>query len=358
MYLLGWHPRVMTLPQTVWHAHEMVYGYGMAVIAGFLLTAVRNWTGVQTISGTPLLLLFLLWLAGRLLFVAGNSEMLQLAAVTDGLFGIGLVAAILIPVVKVKQWKQLGIVSKIVLLIVSNMVFYAGIFGLLEDGRRIGLYSGTYLIIALILVMGRRVIPFFIERGAGYPIQVRNRPWVDIASLLLFLAFWLADVMQPDTLLVAALAVALLALHILRLLDWHTRGIWSKPLLWVLYLGYGWLAVGFALKAAVPIFDISPLPALHAFAYGGIGMVTLGMMSRVTLGHTGRSILEPPPLLPWIFAVLLLGAIFRVVPPLLNTAHYVFWIGIAQVLWITAFVLFLVIYLPMLARPRADGQPG
>ena len=358
MYIFGLLPNSIALPQTVWHAHEMIFGYCMAVIAGFLLTAAGNWTGVQTVTGTPLLLLFLLWLGGRLLLASGNSDMLQAAAICDGLFGAGLVIAILVPVIRVRQWQQLGIVSKIVLLVASNMVFYAGTLGLLEDGSRIGLYSGIYIVMALIFVMGRRVIPFFIEKGVGYPVQVRNRAWVDIASLVLFLGFWIADVLQPDTLLVATLSAALLALHILRLIDWHTPGIWRRPLLWVLYIGYGWLGAGFALKTAVPLLDISPLPALHAFAYGGIGMITLGMMSRVSLGHTGRNVFEPPPVLFPMFAVLLAGAVCRVALPLLDTARHVIWIGISQCLWIVAFCIFLAVYLPMLARPRADGQPG
>ena len=358
MYVFGWFPHTTALPHTVWHAHEMIYGYGMAVIAGFLLTAVRNWTGVQTITGIPLLLLFLLWLAGRVLLAGGNSNLLQAAALTDALFGVGLVVAILVPIARVKQWQQLGIVSKIVLLIASNMVFYAGALGLIEDGSRMGLYSGIYLVIALIFAMGRRVIPFFIEKGVGYPVQVRNRSWVDIASLVLFLGFWIADVLQPDTPLVATLSAALLALHTLRMIDWHTPGIWRRPLLWVLYLGYGWLGAGFALKAAVPVLGISPLLSLHAFAYGGIGMITLGMMSRVTLGHTGRNVFEPPPVLFTVFAVLLAGGVFRVVLPLLDPGRYVLWIGISQGLWIVAFSIFLTLCLPMLARPRADGQPG
>lgn len=358
MYLFGWLSQVTALPPTLWHAHEMIYGYGMAVIAGFLLTAVRNWTGVQTIAGIPLLLLFLLWLAGRLLLASGNSHLLQAAALTDALFGMGLVIAILVPIVRVKQWKQLGIVSKVVLLVASNMVFYAGALDLLEDGSRMGLYSGIYLVIALIFVMGRRVIPFFIEQGVGYPVQVRNRSWLDIASLVLFLGFWIADVLQPDTPLVAMLCAALLVLHTLRLLDWYTPGIWRRPLLWVLYLGYGWLSAGFALKAAVPVLGISPLPALHAFAYGGIGMITLGMMSRVTLGHTGRNVSEPPPVLWPMFAVLFAGAVCRVALPLFDPDRYLIWIAISQGLWIAAFSIFLAVCLPMLARPRADGQPG
>lgn len=358
MYVFGRLAEASALPQVIWHAHEMIYGYSMAVIAGFLLTAVRNWTGVPTITGTPLLLLFLLWLTGRILLAGGNSDLLQAAALSDALFGAGLIIAILVPIVRVRQWSQLGIVSKIMLLIASNMVFYAGALGLLGDGIRIGLYSGIYLVLALIFVMGRRVIPFFIEKGVGYPVQIRNRTWIDIASLVLFLGFWIADILQPDTPLVAGLSLALLVLHTIRLFDWHTPGIWRRPLLWVLYLGYAWLGAGFALKAAVPVLDISPLPALHAFAYGGIGMITLGMMSRVTLGHTGRNVFEPPAILFPMFTVLFAGAVFRVVLPLFDPDRYVIWVGISQVLWIAAFGIFLAVHLPMLARPRADGQPG
>lgn len=358
MVVFGWQADFTGLPATVWHAHEMVYGYSLAVIAGFLLTAVMNWTGIQTLHGVPLLLLALLWLAGRLLLFTGAAVPLQIVALVDGLFMVWLIGALLVPVIKVRQWKQLGIISKLLLLLLSNGVFYAGALGIIEDGMRIGLYSGVYLVIALVFVMGRRVMPFFIEKGVDYPVQLKNRPWLDMASLLLFLAFWIADIARPDTLPVALLAMALMVLHAIRLAGWHTPGIWQKPLLWVLYVGYGWLIAGFALKAAVVFFGISPFLPLHAFAYGGIGMITVGMMARVTLGHTGRNVFDPPPVLFWIFIALLAGSSFRVLLPLLDPGRYLAWTGISQVFWIGAFIAFLVIHLPMLTRPRADGQPG
>jgi uncharacterized protein involved in response to NO len=356
--VFGWQTGFTGLPATTWHAHEMVYGYSLAVIAGFLLTAVMNWTGVQTLHGVPLLLLLLLWLAGRLLLFTGAVVPLQFIALVDGLFMVGLIGALLVPVIKVRQWNQLGIISKLLLLLLSNGVFYAGALGIIENGIRIGLYSGVYLVIALIFVMGRRVMPFFIEKGVDDPVQLNNRPWLDISSLVLFLAFWIADIARPDTLPVALLAMALMVLHAIRLAGWHTPGIWKKPLLWVLYVGYGWLITGFALKAAVVFFGISPFLPLHAFAYGGIGMITVGMMARVTLAHTGRSVFDPPPVLFWIFTALLAGSTFRVLLPLLDPGRYLAWTGISQVLWISAFAAFLVIYLPMLTRPRVDGQPG
>jgi uncharacterized protein involved in response to NO len=357
LYTLGWHWQP-ALPAVTWHAHEMVFGYGMAVIAGFLLTAVKNWTGVQTLHGIPLLLLFLLWLTARLLLLAGGAGVLVWAALADGLFNFLLVLALAWPVFKVRQFKQFGIVSKILLLTLANLLFYAGVLEIYPWGLQAGLYSGIYLIMALIFVMSRRVLPFFIERGVPQDVTLTNRAWLDGASLLLFVGFWIADIAAPDSLPVAVLAGLLCVLYSIRLVDWHTPGIWRMPLLWVLYLAYVSIVVGFALKVAVYLFGLSPFLPLHAFTYGGIGLFTLGMMARVTLGHTGRNILEPPATVSWMFGLVLVGSIVRVVLPLLDAARFTLWMGLSQVLWILAFSLFLVTFLRMLYQPRTDGQPG
>jgi uncharacterized protein involved in response to NO len=358
IYSAGWDLQSMALSPATWHAHEMIFGYSQAVIAGFLLTAVGNWTGKQMLHGYPLLALLLLWLAARVLFLVEDNISIALLAGVDCAFTIFLIIALLIPILQAGQMKQLGIISKLVLMLASNLLFYAGMLGLLEDGMRIGLYSGIYLVVALILVLARRVFPFFIERGVGYTVELRNRTWLDMSSLVLFLAFWVADILRPDSLPVALLALTLLALHAVRLAGWHTAGIWQKPLLWVLYLGYLWLVIAFALKAAVYFFGISPFLAVHAFSYGAIGMITLGMMSRVILGHTGRDMSSPPPALLPTFALLFTGSVTRVLLPLLAPAHYQAWIGLSQGLWVIAFTLFLFIYLPMLVRARIDGRPG
>ena len=356
VYVFGWHWQP-SLPVVTWHAHEMVYGYGMAVIAGFLLTAVRNWTGVQTLYGVPLLLLFLLWLAARLL-LTGGAGLLAWAALADGLFNLLLLAALAWPVFKVRQFKQVGILSKILLLMFANWLFYAGVLEIIPWGVQAGLYSGVYLIMALILVMSRRVFPFFIERGVAEPVKLINRAWLDATSLFLFLGFWIADIIEPDSLLVAWLAGALCVLHVIRLAGWYAAGIWRQSLLWVLYLAYTAVVIGFGLKVAVYAFGISPFLPLHMFTYGGIGLFTIGMMARVILGHTGRNILEPPAALSWMFIILLIGVIVRVVFPLLDHSHYALWMGISQLLWIISFGIFLFTCLPMLVRPRIDGQFG
>lgn len=357
LYTLGgsWQPAMTGL---IWHSHEMVFGYGMAVIAGFLLTAVRNWTGVQTLHGIPLLLLFLLWLTARILLLAGDTGMLLWAALADGLFNLLLLFALAWPVFKVRQFKQFGTISKVMLLMFANLLFYAGVMEIYPWGIQAGLYSGVYLIMALIFVMSRRVLPFFIERGVGQPVTLINRGWLDGASLFLFIAFWLADITEPDSLLVAVLAGLLCVLHAIRLAGWYAAGIWGRPLLWVLYLAYLAVVIGFALKVAVYVFGISPYLPLHAFTYGGVGLFTLGMMARVTLGHTGRDVLDPPASVTWMFGLLAAGSVVRVALPLLDAAHYVFWIGLSQLLWVIAFSLFLWVFLPMLYQPRTDGQFG
>jgi uncharacterized protein involved in response to NO len=346
-----------SMAAVTWHAHEMIFGYAMAVVAGFLLTAARNWTGVQTLRGVPLLLLACCWLAARVLLALGDSVPLSWAASADCLFNVLLLGAVASPVIRVRQYRQIGILSKLALLLTANLLFYAGVLGLYPPGTRAGLYTGVYMLMALILVMARRVLPFFIEKGLGVP-AVQNRAWLDVASLVLFLVFWVVDVWRPDSVPVAALAVLLCLLHGMRLAGWYRPGLMRVPMLWVLFLAYLALVLGFALKAAVVLFGVSPMLALHAFTYGGIGLFTLGMMVRVTLGHTGRSIQEPPATVPVMFALLATGALVRVLLPLLDPANHILWNALAECFWILSFGLFLASFLPMLLQPRIDGLPG
>ena len=350
VFVFGWKIRFNGLSPVTWHAHEMIYGYGLAVVAGFLLTAVRNWTDIPTLNGVPLLLLFLLWTAGRIVPFLGGVAPIGLAAVSDSLFIVFLLLSTARPVLKTRQREHWGILLILALMLAGNLTFYLGALRVLPDGVSWGLYSGLYLILALIFTMARRVIPTFIERGVGYPVQLKNWKWLDVSSLLLFLVFWIADLLMPNQAPVALLAGILFVLHGARLAAWHTHGLWKKPLLWVLYLAYGSLVAGFALKAAVFVFHVSPYLALHAFTVGGIGLMTIGMMARVSLGHTGRNVLDPPAGLSRMFAVLAVAAIVRVLFPLIDPFHYGVWIGLSQALWIISFAMFLFVYAPMLIQ--------
>lgn len=358
MYVFSLQLPLSGLTQYFWHAHEMIYGYAMAVVAGFLMTAVGNWTGISSFRGSKLIVVFALWLLARLAWFVPLGFSLQLSAIADLLFMLGLIIAVSLPVIQARQWSQVGVISKLWLILVANGLFYAGALGYLAQGIQWGIYTGLYLILALLFVMARRVMPFFIERGVDEDFSPRNRRWIDITSMVLFLIWAVLDVFTQQVMPLAWISLSLFVLHLWRLFDWHTPGIWNKPLLWSLYLGYGFISFGFLLKALSIWQGISPFYALHVFAIGGIGLISIGMMSRVILGHTGRNVFEPPRMLTPVFSLVILAALVRVVFPLVDATHYTLWVALSQLLWMAAFAVFSVVYIPQLIRPRVDGRPG
>jgi uncharacterized protein involved in response to NO len=354
----GWPSLQLSIAPSQWHAHEMIYGYGLAVVAGFLLTAVRNWTGLPTPQDLPLAMISLFWLLARILpFIPGQLN-LWAAACFDLLFLVGVLLGIVVPIVKAKQKRQLGIVLCLLFLFSSHSLFYLGALGLVDNGIQQGLYSGFYLIIGLILILGGRVIPFFTERGIGYPVTLKKWPVIEVLSLGFFVVFWIIESLLSLPLISASLALLLCALHSVRLYGWWTHGILHKPLLWVLWLAYLSIIAGFALKAASYWLGVSPFLYIHAFGYGGIGLITVGMMCRVSLGHTGRSVQQPPQAVNWIFTLLALGLACRVAGPLLLPALYNSWLMASAGFWIIGFGIFCWVYIPFLAQPRADGKDG
>jgi len=357
-FSFGWTLPVTNVTPMAWHGHEMLFGYGLAVIAGFLLTAVRNWTGVQTINGLPLAVLALFWLLARTLPLADSAVLFEWAMIFDLAFIVGLIFAVIHPIVKAKQWRQLMIISILLLILAADALYYLGVFHIVNQGVSWGLFSAVYLIMALIFILARRVMPFFIERGVGYQVQLKNWAIVDKLTLPFLIALWISDVFLQQVMLTALLAAILAILHSVRLAGWTVKGMWKKPLLWVLFLGYSFFVLGFILKA-LNFWALYPssIP-LHAFTYGGIGMMTLGMMARISLGHTGRNINQPPTILTWIFLALFLGAIVRVIVPVFVPSSYLHIIGTAQLLWIIAFTLFVLSYFMILIKARPDGQAG
>lgn len=346
------------LSSSLWHAHELIYGYAMAVIAGFLLTAVRNWTGLQTPSGMKLCALFLCWAVARVIFFFGDAYLFA-AAIFDIAFIIALIAGVGAPIVRVRQWRQLAIVSKLVLLGGGNLLFYTGALGYLEQGARWGVYTGLYLVIGLILTMGRRVIPAFIEGGVGYSVKLTNRRWLDLSSMILFVLFFILDTFTELKETAGWLAAALFLLHCIRAAGWHTPGIWRKPLLWSLFCAYLFIISGFGLYALSVLSGFSSyVLAIHAFTIGGIGLITLSMMGRVSLGHTGRDVHAPPGAVGWALALISLSFVVRVMFPLADAEHYLLWLLLSALAWILGFIVFLIIFFPVLLSPRADGRPG
>ena len=364
-----------TLNPLYWHGHEMIYGYALAVVAGFLLTAVKTWTGVMMPYGYKLLGIFVCWLLARLgwiafglgVTIAGSSAWLLYAAAVFDLLFIGSMAFVIFrAVLQVKQYKQMGILAKLALLTLGNGLCYWGIISANMNMTKLGVYLGFYLIIGLVLTIGRRVVPFFIERGLSIPnakgvaetVTVRNNKAQDIASLLFFFAFFIADLFYPNKYLLTISALGVAVVNIVRLMGWYHRGIWQKPLLWSLFVAFFGMCVSFILYALQPWLGYNHSIAVHGLSIAGVGMMTVAMMARVSLGHTGRSIHTPPKTVNIMFGLMVLVFVSRVFLPLFDMSHYLLWIMIAQSAWIACFVVFCISYLPMLARQRPDGLFG
>jgi uncharacterized protein involved in response to NO len=343
------------LPAPAWHGHEMLFGFTVAVIAGFLLTAAQNWTGIRTPSGWPLAALFLLWLAGRVAFLVPVLPA-GLVALVDLAFLPVLALVLAQPILKAKQLHNYPFPLMLLVLTAANALVHAEALGWTSDSASLGLHLAIYVVVTMIVVMGGRVIPSFTDNK----LRTRARRWKAIEWLVpaATLAALLSALMAPTSLATMLLAALAAGVHFTRLAGWYTGKFWSVPLLWILHLGYAWIALGFALLAlSAAGVAAAAGSALHAFTAGGIGVLTLGMMARVSLGHSGR-MLEPAPVMTLAFVAVNLAALIRVAWPLFFPSAYAAGMAIAGFVWIAAFGLFAAIYTPILLRPRVDGKPG
>lgn len=319
-----------------------------------MLTAGKNWSGLQTIYGKPLVGLLIVWLAGRFLGVVDGEYLLYQAIVDTGFLLLATIA-IAYPILQSKSWKNLPVIGKILLLTIAHIIYYLGLFGVINDGRSYGLYLGFYLIVSLLLMMIRRLLPFFIERGLKLN-PLKNSKNIDILSLILFSIFIIDEVFF-GTIIANILAGILCTIHAIRAYWWFNEKIWQQPLLWSIYCAYCMIIFGFAIKFVSAFIPVMPNIDIHAFAFG-IALMTISMMARVSLGHTGRDITHPPKPMNTAFILIFASFISRVIMPILLPNHYENWILFAQILWIVAFTIFVWIYTPILFKPRIDGKFG
>ncbi len=339
---------------TTWHAHVMLFGYTAAVIAGFLLTAVRNWTGLDTPTGWPLAILLAIWIAARLapfLPVPG-----WLVALVDLAFLPLLALGLARPL-----WHGGDRTNRVFLLLLGGMTV-AGVLvhldrldwmpGLAPRGHRLMLD----LTILTLLIISGRVMPFFTEQAID-GAQSRNLPWAERLTFALATLMVGLNLGLPASDVAGAATLALAAVQIVRVWAWHDRRVWRLPILWVLYTGYLWLIVGLMLGALAAFGYVAHALVLHTLTVGAVGVFTLGMMARVALGHTGRAMRATPPTV-LAFVLLNLAAAVRVLGPLLDLASYHQWLLLSGGLWAAAFGIFVWIYAPILTAPRADGRPG
>ena len=341
---------------TYWHAHEMLLGYTVAVISGFLLTAVSNWTGKITLQGDALFGLSLLWLYGRILPFYAGSLPDGLIALVDFAFLPVLIYVIANTLIRTKNYKNLLFVGLLMLLMLGNCLIHAQMLALCQNSAAIGIQIVIATIVLMILVIAGRVFPFFTEKGLKGILIPRNSllDALAIGSAALLFTLQLFGI-SGTFLALTALITAIL--NGWRLASWFVFRIWFVPLLWVLYLGYGWLILGFIFTAFAEWKIILPSLALHAFTVGGIGILTLGMMARVSLGHTGR-VMKASNAITIAFVLMNIATLFRVILPALIVSWSSALIYIATLAWLAAFALFIFVYAPILIEARADGKEG
>ena len=337
-----------------WHSHEMLFGYSAAVIAGFLLTAVRNWTNVDTITKTPLAMLAGIWLLARILpFTPVPGVWI---AIVDVSFFLLLMLAVAYPVIKVKQWNNLIMIAILGAFLVADILVQGQYLGLISNGVIQGNSLALYSVLFIIQVLTGRVMPHFTRIVVPGTIVV-ERPRLEMTLLVVLFLLAVADVLALDSLLISFLAGVLLVAHIMRVFPWFSKPVLNIPILWVLYAGYLWLIIGFIMKVFVGFDWVSNNLAIHAWTVGTIGITTYGMMSRVSLVHTGREMV-PPKFAIIGFYLLFIAAVIRVILPLIAMSQYILWIELSILFWILGFTLFAIAYTPVLTQPRVDGRAG
>lgn len=337
------------------HAHEMIFGFAMAVVAGFLLTAARNWTGLWTWRGPRLAVLVVVWLLARILNWLSVPS--WLVAVVDLIFVPMVMFALWQVLWPVRQYRNFIFMPVLLLMWLGNFLMHADRLGWIASVSHHGLYLGLDILLVLISLLGGRVIPFFTERGLGLTSAMARTPRLDLMILAAMVLFAVAHQIQWQGTLTSVAALTALAIQGVRCFRWWRRGILGVPLLWSLHFSYWWLLVGLFMVALQPWMSFSPWLSVHAFTVGTISGMILAMMARVSLGHTGRQ-LSPPDLMVAGFAIIQIAAGLRVFGPWLFPEQHLFWMVASGSLWVMAMLIFVVTYGPMLIRPRMDGQPG
>jgi uncharacterized protein involved in response to NO len=341
------------LAPVLWHAHEMLFGFAVAVIVGFLLTAGKAWTGLPTPRGASLGALFALWAAARIAALAAPYPVFFVLDVAL----LPLVSALFITVlVRAGNTRNLKIGAVLALLAVANLVFHLAASGVVAVDPVRALYAALALIIVLETIMGGRVIPSF-TMSATPGLKLPTAPRRDAVAIVLT-ALGLACWTFHGPLLVAAVLLAAAAvLHVVRWLSWRPWVTLTRPILWILHLSYAWIPIGLALLAAAQMGWLPASAGVHALAVGATGGLIIGMLTRTARGHTGRP-LKVSPIEAAAYGMVLAAALVRVAVPLAWPSLYTAALLAAGGLWIAAFAIYLVKYTPWLMTGRLDGKDG
>jgi uncharacterized protein involved in response to NO len=336
-----------------WHAHEMLFGFAAAVIVGFLFTAGRNWTGLETPIGWPLGLLALLWLAGRLDMAFDGGA---IGAVVDAAFLPAAAFAIARVLWRAGSRRNYFVVGILGLLSLANITFHVARFGALAIDPLQPLHFALGVIVLLETTIAGRVVPSF-TASALKGVRQWQRPWLNYAAVAATGVALLCWALFPEWRWGAALSLLAALLQLPRSLGWNPWATRRMPLLWILHLAHLWIPIGLALLAAAQVGWLPRSAGVHALTIGATGGLIIGMITRTALGHTGRMLIAGR-IETAAYALVQLAAVVRVLTvaaiPVVSTSG----IHTAATLWALAFLLYLWRYGPYLIRPRIDGQPG
>jgi len=337
-----------------WHGHEMIFGFGFAVVAGFLATATQNWTGIPGISGWRLGLLVGVWIAARLSPYIGLGGTWGYA-ITDLSFAILYTVFISKYLLAPGQQRNWILYLVFLMMLGGNLAIHLEAMGYATDIARRGLYFGLYGILAAIILIGGRVIPFFTRSATGADVSIK--PKLEVLAYISVFLFAVVEGVIGHPLAIAVCGLLAGVIHAIRWSGWGWRKTLGMPVLWVLHAGYLFVISGFFLKALEPYIAFQGMPGTHAFGVGAIGIVAYGMMTRVALGHTGRMI-KPLKSIELGYVLVITSAIVRIVGTVLPGELYLITVITAGSLWTAAFALFVWTYAPILCQPRLDGRPG
>jgi len=346
------------LPALVWHVHEMVFGFAAATVAGFLLTAIPNWTGRLPLQGGPLALLVALWAAGRVGVLFSARIGAPAAAVLDLAFPAVFLGVVAREIIAGRNWRNLPAIAALSLLLLGNLFVHLDALGI-ADSATLGNRIGIATLLALISLIGGRIIPSFTRnwlakvRPEVAPPAAPERRFdqAALAFVAAALALWAVAPelwLTPWLILVAGLAVTA------RLARWRGLSTRREPLLLILHIGYGWLALGLLLLGINGMHELlPPTAALHALTVGAIGTMTLAVMTRASLGHTGRP-LAAGPATRAIYLLITIAAVLRILSPFAgDQSTLALWLAGAA--WSCAFGLFALAYGRALVRLRVQG---
>jgi uncharacterized protein involved in response to NO len=347
-------------PPTLWHGHEMLFGFIASAIAGFMLTAVPSWTGQKGFAGRPLIALALVWLSGRLLIASSSLWPPWVPMTADLAFLPMLAVLVMIPLLRSKS-RNTPLLIVLGALWLTNLVFHVALIHRDAPLARHSLIVGIDIALFLLTVIGGRIVPAFTAsalRERGIEGTLKSRTVLTVLAVAAMGCVIASDVFWPDSRIAGGIAGIAAVIQGLRLLQWRTLRTLRQPIVWILHLAYAWLPVGLALKAAALLGGYAIAAFwLHALTIGALTTMITAVMTRASLGHTGRPLVIQP-LITVAYVLLTVAAVVRVFGLSMLWLSYPMVITWAAMFWTSSFALFLGVYTPILWGPRADGKPG